>query len=84
MVSWNFESPNTKKYFGTNLTKAKTSHDAELKKARDNFSKKYPFAKLSKFEFWVDFEGPNGVVEEVKIVYKGDGETKLYNLTGRT
>ena len=71
MVSWNFESANTKKYFGVNLKKAKTNHDAELKKARDNFSKKYPFAKLSELEFWVDFEGPNGVVEEVKIVYKG-------------
>ena len=84
MKPWNFDSPNTKKYFGLNLKKAKRNHDAELKKARNNFSKKYPFAKLSEFEFWVNFDGPNGVVEEVKIVYKGPGETRLYDLTGRT
>ena len=66
------------------MKKAKRNHDAELKKARDNFSKKYPFAKLSEFEFWVNFEGPNGVVQEVKIVYKGPGESRLYDLRGRT
>ena len=37
MVSWNFESANTKKYFGANLTKAKRNHDARLKKMRDKF-----------------------------------------------
>ena len=82
MIPWNFESPNTKKHFSANLKKAKRNHDAELKKARNNFSKKYPFAKLSEFEFWVDFEGPNGVIENVKIVYKGDVTKRLYNEFG--
>ena len=85
MASWNFESANTKKYFGTNLTKAKRNHDASLKKMRDKFIADYPYAKLSEFEFWIGLLKNGDIDEEnTKIVYMGDGGTKLYDLTGRT
>ena len=85
MVSWNFESASTKKYFGANLTKAKRSHDARLKKMRDKFIADYPYAKLSEFEFWIGLLKNGDIDEEnTKIVCKGDGGTKLYDLTGRT
>ena len=75
MVSWNFESANTKRYFGLNLNKAKRNHDARLKKMRDKFIADYPFAKLSEFEFWIGL-AKNGDIDEenTKIVYVGDGK----------
>ena len=85
MVSWNFESANTKKYFGANLTKAKRNHDARLKKMRDKIVADYPYAKLSEFEFWIGLLKNGDIDEEnTKIAYVGDGGTKLYDLTGRT
>ena len=83
MVSWNFESPNTKKYLGANLKKAKTNHDARLKKMRDKFIADYPYAKLSEFEFWIGLLKNGDIDEEnTKIVYKGDGEKRLYDEFG--
>ena len=85
MVSWNFESANIKKYFGVNLTKAKRNHDARLKKMRDKFVADCPYAKLSEFEFWIGLARNRDIDEgNTKIVYVGDGGTKLYDLTGRT
>ena len=87
MTTWNFESANTKKYFGSNLAKAKRNHDARLKKMRDKFIADYPYAKLSKFEFCIGLVKNGDVDEEnTKIVYVEDGEAggKLYDLTGRT
>ena len=83
MVSWNFESATVKKYFGVNLAKAKRNHDARLKKMRDKFVADYPYAKLSEFEFWIGL-AKNGDIDEenTKIVYVGDGDENLYDLTG--
>ena len=51
---------------------------------RDKFIADYPYAKLSEFEFWIGLLKNGDIDEEnTKIVYKGDGETKLYDLTGR-
>ena len=83
MVSWNFESANTKKYFSANLKKAKQNHDARLKKMRDKFIADYPFAKLSEFEFWIGLLKNGDIDEEnTKIVYVGDGKKRLYNEFG--
>ena len=81
---WDFESTNTKKFFGANLKKAKANHDKELKKIRDKSVKTYPYAKLSEFEFWINLSKTGDITSKTNIVYKGDGETKLYDLTGRT
>ena len=81
---WDFESANTKKFFGANLKKAKTNHDKELKKTRDKFAETYPYAKLSEFEFWINLSKNGEISSKTNIVYKGPGETKLYNLTGTT
>ena len=82
---WNFEtSANVKKYFGANLKKAKTNHDKELKKTRDEFVKKYPYAKLSEFEFWINLSKNGDISSKTNIVYKGDGKTRLYDLSGTT
>ena len=82
---WNFEtSANVKKCFGANLKKAKTNHDKELKKTRDKFVKKYPYLKLSKFEFWINLSKNGDISSKTNIVYKGDGKTRLYDLSGTT
>ena len=81
---WNFESATVKKYFGTNLKKAKSNYDKELKKTKDKFIKDYPYAKVSEFEFWINLSKTGDISSKTKIVYKGPGETKLYDLTGRT
>ena len=84
MVSWNFEDATVKKYFGNNLTKAKRNHDERLKKMRAKFVADYPYAKLSEFEFWVGLSKNGNIDEEnTKIVYVGDGNENLYDLTGR-
>ena len=80
---WDFESANTKKFFGSNLEKAKTNHDKELKKVKDKFIETYPYAKLSEFEFWINLSKTGDIASKTNVVYKGDG-TKLYDLTGRT
>ena len=81
---WDFESANTKKFFGANLKKAKINHDKELKKIRDKFVETYPYAKLSEFEFWINLSKNGEISSKTNAVYKGDGKTKLYDLTGRT
>ena len=81
---WDFESANTKKFFGANLKKAKANHDKELKKTKDKFVKDYPYAKLSEFEFWINLSKNGDIASKTNIVYKGPGEAKLYDLTGRT
>ena len=48
-----FTSEHNKKYFGSNLEKAKANHDKELKRAKAEFAKQYPYANLSDFKFWV-------------------------------
>ena len=81
---WDFESANTKTFFGANLKKAKANHDKELKKIKDKFVKDYPYAKLSEFEFWINLSENGEISSKTNVVYKGDGKTKLYDLTGRT
>ena len=81
---WDFESATVKKYFGTNPKKAKANHDKELKKTRDKFVKDYPYAKVSEFEFWINLSKNGDIASKTNVVYKGDGKTKLYNLTGTT
>ena len=81
---WDFESANTKKFFGANLKKAKANHDKELKKTRDKFVETYPYAKLSEFEFWINLSKNGDIASMTNIVYKGDGKTRLYDLTGTT
>ena len=84
---WNFESDTVKKYLGENLKKAKNNQlkkRKELKKTKDKFVKGYPYAKVSEFEFWINLSKTGDISSKTKIMYKGDGETKLYDLTGTT
>ena len=81
---WNFESDTVKKYFGENLKKAKAKHDKELKKIKDKFVKDYPYSKVSEFEFWINLSKTGDVSSKTNIMYKGDNQTKLYDLTGTT
>ena len=69
-------------YFGKNLGLAQQNYNKEIERAKSEFHSKYPNAILSHFEFW-NWPNPDGTITEpTKIVYKGVGETKLYNETG--
>ena len=75
-----FNSPNLKKY-GKNFGKAKKIYNRELLRAKTESKEKYPFANIDEFEFWVNLN-QDGTLNETDIVYKADGKTKLYNITG--
>ena len=57
-----FTSEESKKRFGANLEKAKQNYEKELKRVKDDFRKKYPFASISKFKFYVHVTDSGGVV----------------------
>ena len=81
-MSVDFTKPSVKKYFGKNLGLAQQNYNKEIERAKSEFHSKYPNAILSHFEFW-NWPNPDGTITEpTKIVYKGVGETKLYNETG--
>ena len=79
---WDFDSTNTKKYFGQNLKKAKRNYDKELFKTRKKFIIDYPYAKVEEFEFWVNLSKTGDISNDTEIVFKGSGNEKLYDLTG--
>ena len=70
-----FTSEHNKKYFGSNLAKAKANHDKELKRAKTEFAKKYPYANLSDFKFWVLLSKNGEISSPTEIYYidKTDG-----------
>ena len=76
-----FESESVKKWLGKNLDKGKKNYN-ELNRARSEFQKKYPYADLNKFKFWVNINDKGEIDEPTKIVYTSGKETKLYNETG--
>ena len=63
-----FTSEYNRKYFGANLKKAKANYDKEMKRARNEFVKKYPYAKISKFKFWV-LISKNGEISGPTAIY---------------
>ena len=77
---WNFNSPNVKKWLQANLAKAKKSHDQVKAQALSDFRKKYPYANLKEFEFWIDIDNMTGQATLADTRYIGDGEGNLYNL----
>ena len=80
-MGWDFESSNTVKYFGTNLKKAKATHDAELARAKKAFAAKYPYAKLDEFEFGVNLTKAGKLGDPTTISYIADGVTELWDFT---
>ena len=44
--------------------------------------KKYPFARIDQFKFWVDIDRHGELRNATKTMFVGDGDTKLYNLGG--
>ena len=48
-----FTTEQSKKYFGANLRKAKANYDEELKRAKTEFVKKYPYADVKNFKFQI-------------------------------
>ena len=70
-----FTSERNKKYFGSNLTKAKANYVKEMKRAKAEFSKKYPYANLSDFKFWVLLSKTGEISSPTEIYYidKTDG-----------
>ena len=77
-----FESESVRKWLKGNLDKGRKNYNNELSRARSEFQKKYPFADLDKFEFWVSNNNKGEIDEPTKIVYTSGKETKLYNETG--
>ena len=73
----NFNSELVKKYFGENYHKAKRNYNNELNKSKSKFTEKYPYAKVSEFEFWVNISKSGDITNETNIIYKADGKTKL-------
>ena len=80
-MTWNFEDVKVIKYFGANLKKAKKNYKKEYGAKKAKFVEDYPYAKINEFEFWVSLSKKGEIREPTKIVYKADGETKLYNNT---
>ena len=63
-----FTSKENKKRFGKNLEKAKRNYKKELKRVKDDFQKKYPFAKISDFRFYVHI-ADSGEVAKYPPIY---------------
>ena len=78
----NFKSKNTIKWLGPNLEKGKRNYENEEKRAKDEFKKKYPYADISKFDFWVSINQKGEISSPTEIVYTSGKDTKLYNETG--
>ena len=76
-----FTNSNVRKYFGSNYEKTKKNYKDELTRAKTDFVTKYPYSKIYEFEFWVNIDR-DGTISRTTIVYKKDGNTKLYNETG--
>ena len=53
-----------------------------MTRPKTDFVTKYPYAKINEFEFWVNIDR-DGTISPTTIVYKKDGNTKLYNETGK-
>ena len=78
----NFKSKNTIKWLGPNLEKGKRNYENEEKRAKDEFKKKYPYADISKFDFWVNINQKGEISSPTEIVYTSGKDTRLYNETG--
>ena len=78
----NFESKSVQRWLGENLEKGKRNYSAAYTKALNDFKAKYPFADVSQFEVWVSINSQGDIDRPTEIVYKADGNTKLYNKTG--
>ena len=70
---WDFTTEHSKKYFGANLEKAKRNYNKELKRVKDEFKKKYPFAPISKFEFWIHVNNLGEITKDPPNIYYIEG-----------
>ena len=70
-----FTSEENKKRFGKNLEKAKRNYEKELKRVKDDFQKKYPFATISNFRFYIHITN-SGEVGSYPLTY-------IYYIEGR-
>ena len=79
-----FTKASVKRWLGNNLEKGKRVYKQEQDRAHKEFVKKYPFAKVERFEFWVSIDDHADLSSPTQIVYvgKAPGDTKLYNLNG--
>ena len=79
-LDWDFNSPKIKKYFGKNWAKAKKSHDEVKSSAIALFEKKFPYANVNEFEWWINIDRETGVAKLGDIRYVGDKSGNLWNL----
>ena len=68
-----FSNEFNKKYFGSYLLKAKINYDKELKRAKAEFTKKYPYADITKFKFWVNLSKTGEISKPTDIYYLENG-----------
>ena len=63
-----FTTEQSKKYFGTNLRKAKANYDKEFKRAKTEFEKKYPYTDIRNFKFQI-FISRDGEISSTTKIY---------------
>ena len=77
-----FTKPSTIRWLGPNLEKGKRTYENEVRRARREFLKKYPHAKIDQFEFRPSINDQGNLVQLALIYYIGDGNTFLPNYNG--
>ena len=80
-----FTNKSVIRWLGSNIEKGKRNYNNELQRARQEFKEKYPFADISKFDFWVNINQKGEIDEPTQIVYtSGKESARPYNETGTT
>ena len=79
-VDWNFNSPTVKRFLGKNVDRAKESYTKVKTKAVSDLKKKYLYANIKEFEFWINIDPSTGQATLDSVNYIGDGTGNLYNL----
>ena len=59
-----FTSSTIKRYFRDYFEKAKKNYNNELVRSRAEFVQKYPYAKISEFEFWVNISKQGDITKK--------------------
>ena len=77
-----FNSPSAKRWLGSNFEKGKRNYESEEKRAKTDILKKYPFARIEQFEFWVNINSKGDLSDPTTTMFVSDGATKLYNIGG--
>ena len=71
-------------WLGPNLEKGARNYKGEVKRAKKEFRKKYPFARIEQFDFWPSINSDGELTQPAEVRYVGDGNTLLPNITGTT